>query len=223
MRIVHPERPKPLVLLVLLVAGADLARGPAVTAVGRGRHDQRLGFAGHATEGRGADIDAAEERARRGVVGPHLFLVGEQGRVLLADDHWRLPVRLVRHRRRSQPSGGRPVDSRHGDRLEAVEPLLAGEVRGQVGVIQPRPVRPREAAVGVHGTEGNGRVSVGHEPSLEVTGQRADRSDDRLAGRVAIADCARAVPGAPARVRRLRPSSCRYRTRSTRPSHRRRP
>src|SRR5215217_9318049 len=52
---------------------ADLLLVPGVSAVVRGRDEQRFGRI--ADELRVADIDVAEERTGRGVVGPDLLLV----------------------------------------------------------------------------------------------------------------------------------------------------
>jgi hypothetical protein len=178
--------------------------GPGVATVGRGRHDQRLRGSRHPPEGAVADVGVPEERAGFGVIRPHLLLVGEQRGALLADDDRCLPVGLGGHGRRREPGRGRAVDPRHRDRLEPPESLLAGEVRGQVRVVQPRPVRPRELAVAVHGTERHCRVPVGDQARIEVAGERADRPDPRLAGRV-VAGRAHAVAGAPARIGGLDP------------------
>jgi hypothetical protein len=183
----------------------DLVVGPGVTTVGRGCHDQRLREARHAPEGRVADVGVSEERARRGVVGPHLLLVGEQRRVLLAHDHRGSPIALVGHDRSRQPGRGRPVDARDRHRLEPVEPLPAREVGGQVRVVQARPVAPREAAVPEHRTERHRWIAAGHHTGLEVAGQRADRADARCARRVAVAWCADAAARAEAGVGGLDP------------------
>ena len=101
---------------------ADLLRGPRVAAVaGAGhvqRRRQRLALA-VAAERRPADVDVAEEPARRRVVGPDLLLVGERGRGLLGDEHRRDHARV-----RPRGRGRDVVGARDGDRLEALERLL---------------------------------------------------------------------------------------------------
>ena len=129
-----------------------------------------------APERRPADVDRAEERARRGVVGPDLLLVGERRRRLPADDHRRLPRGLAR---RAAAGGGlRVVGARDGDRLEALEGLLGARgagVRGQVRVVETRAVAPAEPAGPGPRTEGDRRVAVRLQPVLRVPRQRADR------------------------------------------------
>src|SRR5207245_2265730 len=97
--------------------------------------------------------DIAEERAARCVVGPDLLLVLERRRRLLRDDHGWLPRVLGTCRR-----AGHIVRTRYGNGLEAFERRGARKGRGQVRVVEPGPVRPREVSIRVGlGTEGERR------------------------------------------------------------------
>src|SRR4051794_33427428 len=116
------------VALTVVRCRGDRMLAPRVAAVVRDGHDERRGN-GVAlllpAERRPAGVDGAEVRARAGIVGPDLLLVGERGRGLLADDHRgatlcaRAPRGLVACR-----SVARAVGTRDGDRLEALERLL---------------------------------------------------------------------------------------------------
>ena len=198
----QPERPKPLRLFVLLVAGVTwcwLQESPPSRG---GQHVERLvgGPLAVAAEGGVADVDVAEERARRGVVGPHLLLVGEQGRGLVARDHGVAP--------RSVGAAGRGrhvVGVRDRDRLGALERGRPGDRGGQVGVVQARPVGVREAAAGRRARpERDGRIAVGDQVVLGVVGQGPDRPGRRRAARVR-ADRAEAAARGEAGVGRLAP------------------
>ena len=95
-------------------------------------------------EGRVADVGVPEEGAGLGVVRPHLLLVGEQAEFCLltitgaCQLAWLATVAAVS-----------PVDAGPSIRDTAIaskplETLLAGEVGGEAGIVQPGPVRPRE-------------------------------------------------------------------------------
>ncbi len=130
-----------------------------------------------AAERRPADVDVAEERAARRAVGPDLLLVREGGRGLLGDHHRAvqaalLPAAAAAARRRC----GRPRWPRSPGR----SPRTGSRAKfdGQVRVVQPGAVGPREGAVGARArAEGHRRVTVGDQAGLVVAGQRADRAD----------------------------------------------
>ncbi len=182
----------------------DLLLDPAVATIPGRDDEQGLRTTGTAAETRVAHVHVAEERARGGVIGPHLLLVGKQGRVLLRGDDRIAPcAAIARGRSRNVVRVG------HGDRLEPIERGVAGERRGQVGVIQARPVCIAEPARSGRRPERHGRVAVGHQAVLVVVRQCADGSDLRHAIRIGFADRTRASSGAQARVRRLRPACAR--------------
>ena len=195
------------IALAIVRGGRNLVLRPRVAAVMRDRDDERRGDRIRAdflsAERRPANVDGAEERACRGVVGPDLLLVGERGRGLPGDRDRRHPGALVAGR------GGRDVVGA-GDRdpFEAFECLLrAGraEVGGQVGVVEPRAVGPRERAVDAPRAERDCRIAVGDQTILEVPGQRSDVTvRNRRTARIG-SDHSEAVARRPAAVGRLRP------------------
>ena len=212
----QPERPKPLRLWMLFVAGVTCCWVQLVAAVARGEHVERLvGEAVAVAAERGvADVDVAEERARRGVVGPDLLLVGEQRR----SSGWLAMTGLAPAPccRRSP----RAATSSVCDTAIASAPLngaVPGTRRGQVRVVQARAVRPTRSrrcrrTAGPKATAGSPSET---RPCVGVVGQRADRPGRRrrTAGR-----CRRRAPrqlrALQARVGRLRPGARRSRTRS---------
>ena len=115
MRIAQPCRPP----VWRVVRGRrQLAGAASVAAVGAAGEQHRLAPR-CAAEADVAHVDVAEERAADGVVGPDLFLVAEQGAVLLGDDHRRHPRRLA-----GSPaggSGGDVVGAGDGDRRVTLE------------------------------------------------------------------------------------------------------
>ena len=107
-----------------------------------------------------------------GLVGPQLLFVAEQRRALAAHDHRVHPGIVVpRHR------PGQVIGPGHGDGGLAVEALAAGEVGGQAGVVQPRPVIPVKPPRSIRlGSEHHRRVAVGDQVVLEEPGQGPDRA-----------------------------------------------
>ena len=159
-----------------------------------------------AAERRPADIDGSEERARRGVVGPDLFLVGEDRlRDLLRDDHGWHPCALA-----VRGSCLDVVRPREPDRLEALEAGLvtgSAEVGGQVRVVRREPFAqekwPLESGLGPNATAGSPSET---RPFSEYHGI-VPIGPPAMGRALGIgADDAVAVTGAPARVRRLRPA-----------------
>jgi hypothetical protein len=131
-----------------------------------------------AAEGCPAQVGIAKERATRSVVSPDLILVAERRRRLLGDDHWSHPgSRVVRCRR------FHIVRARDGDGFKALERRRAGEVRGEVRVVESRTVRPGEMTTGIRaGAEGERWVAVGDQSALKILGQGPDRPDMRGTG-----------------------------------------
>ena len=169
----------------LSVAGTYLAGGPRVAAVAGVATVSGVGKAlpvAVAAERRPADVDVAEEPARRGVVSPDLLLVGERCRGLLRDDHRRRPGR------RSSPARGRDVvGARDRDRLESLDrPRSPGRAErsrsGWRSRAASRSTRRIPSAPGPR-TERDRRVTVRDQAGLVVAGKGADRTGRRCAPR----------------------------------------
>src|SRR5205823_2619052 len=101
------------------------------------------------------------------------------------------------------------VRVRDRDRLESLERLLVprrADVRGQVGVVEPRAGRPAEGTARIAArAKGDSRVTVGSEAALRVVRKRSDRSRRGRAVRVAVPDRPETRATGETRVRRLRP------------------
>src|SRR3954451_4210485 len=173
------RRPRPGVAAVRGVADPDLLRADVLLT----------------PELRVADVRRAETGARRGGVDRDVLLVGERRRALapLGDDGGIAPrARVVRSR------GGQVIGVGDRDRLEALERRVTafrGEVRGQVGVVEPRSVRPAEVAIRIRArTEDRDRIAIGDQSGLVVVRQRADRTYSRGAGSIAPALIGRLAP-----------------------------
>ena len=176
------------VALAVVRGRADLVLRPRVAAVARGGHDQRrrgrpVAFCSRSGP---ADVDVAEERAGRGVVGPDLLLVGERRRRLLETTTGASPgTGAVRRQRRLHVVG-----ARNGDRLEALERLVAPAWRRRstpgwrshsLGAVGPAGI-PGPG----RGPERDGRVAVGDQPVLVVPGSVPDGSLRGAAARIVV-------------------------------------
>src|SRR5438067_8708354 len=97
----------------------------------------------------------------RRTISPDLLLVTERGRGLLRDNYRILPCCLARGPTENRDL--RVVSTGHGDGFEPLEGLFAigVEVCGQVGVVEPRPIRPGECAVRAwHRPEGQSWIAT---------------------------------------------------------------
>jgi hypothetical protein len=126
--------------LVVVGRCGELARGPGIAAVGGTSEQDRFG-SGRAAESDVADIGVAEVGAALGVVGPDLFLVAEEGLVLPGDDHRVHPGVVV-----TSDGARQIIGAGHRDGGIAGKAGIAREVGGDVRVVQPLPIGPREVA-----------------------------------------------------------------------------